>query len=846
LFPFPRRSAARAERLTRLGSRSTFATLILDRLRPRTPTRMPPRKPRRPSASRPGTPAPTPSPPNQRRRSRRTLLIALGALTLLAVGAAAFLWLRQRSGTAAAPAPGAVDAPAARFVGSAACAGCHADAFEAWRGSQHDRAMQEAMPATVLGDFSGGSFVQDGTTTTFLRRDSLFLVRTEGADGEVGEFEVRYTFGVDPLQQYLIELEGGRVQPLTVAWDSRPRDQGGQRWMSLYPGERIEHGDELHWTGRQQNWNFMCADCHSTDVRKNYEPARDAFATLWSEIDVGCEACHGPGSRHLEWASAGAEGDPEAEDDGSLGLTARLDEREGVRWSVDPTTGLPRRSAARTTQREISVCAQCHSRRAQVAEGYVAGAPLLDHYLPSLLMPGLYHPDGQQRDEVYIHASFLQSRMFAAGVTCADCHDPHTQKLRAEGNAVCAQCHTPARYDAPAHHFHEQEGEGGQCVACHMPETTYMQIDPRRDHSLRVPRPDRSVSLGVPNACTQCHTDRDASWAAAAVRRWYGRDAGGFQTFAETFAAHERGEPGAPDSLAAIARDRNQPAIVRASALARLADRPTMVAMEAARVGLFDADPLARRAALGILEALPPADRVALAAPLLSDSSRIVRLQAAWMLAPSAGNLPLAASRAAFTRASNEFIASQRYLADRPENRVTLGTWFAQLGRVAEAETEYRAAIRLRRAEVAAYVNLADLLRGRGREAEAESLLREGLEAVPGDPSLHHALGLSLARSGRLDEAREMLRRAAELGQGEPRFAYAYAVALHSGGDVAAAIETLEAALEEHPNDYDLLFALAAFHRDAGRRSVAAEYAARLRAAHPYDGAAVQLHESLR
>jgi predicted CXXCH cytochrome family protein len=807
---------------------------------------MPRRKPRRPSAPRRGNPVPSPSPAGASRSSRRTLLIALGALALVALGAAAFLWLRQRNGTVAAPDPGGVVAPTARFVGTASCAGCHGDAHEAWRGSQHDRAMQEATPATVLGDFSGGSFTQEGTTTTFLRRDSLYLVRTVGPGGEVGEFRVRYTFGVDPLQQYLIELEGGRVQPLTVAWDSRPRDQGGQRWMTLYPGERIEHADELHWTGRQQNWNFMCADCHSTDLRKNYDPVRDAFTTSWSEIDVGCEACHGPGSRHLEWASARAEGDREEDDDGSLGLTARLNEREGVRWSVDAATGLPRRSAERATQREISVCAQCHSRRAQVAEGYVAGAPLLDHYLPSLLMPGLYHPDGQQRDEVYTHASFLQSRMFAAGVTCADCHDPHTQKLRAEGNAVCAQCHTPARYDAAAHHFHEREGEGGQCVACHMPETTYMQIDPRRDHSLRVPRPDRSVSLGVPNACTQCHTDRDAAWAASALRGWYGRDAGGFQTFAEAFAAHERGEPGAPDSLAALAGDRDQPAIVRASALARLADRPTMVAMEAARAGLFDSDPLARRAALGILEALPPAERVALAAPLLADSSRVVRLQAAWMLAPSAGNLPLATSRAAFTRASNEFIASQRYLADRPENRVTLGTYFAQLGRLTEAETEYRAAIRMRPAEVAAYVNLADLLRGRGREVDAESLLREGLAAVPGDASLHHALGLSLARSGELDEAREMLRRAAELGPGEPRFAYAYAVALHSGGDVATAIATLEEALEEHPEDYDLLFALAAFHRDAGRRSVASAYAARLRAAYPYDGAAVQLDQSLR
>jgi predicted CXXCH cytochrome family protein len=766
-------------------------------------------------------------------------------VTIVALASAAILWLVRDDSPLPSGAAGDPPAPRASFVGSAACASCHTDAYGAWESSQHARAMQEATPTTVLGDFSGANFTADGVSTTFLQRGDSFLVHTEGPDGTPGEFRVRYTFGVHPLQQYLIELDGGRIQPLTVAWDARAPGEGGQRWMTLYPGDRIEHNDELHWTGRQQNWNFMCADCHSTDVQKNYDPTADTFRTSWSEITVGCEGCHGPASNHLEWAS---DYDPTAGPPlpDALGLTVVLSERSGVSWSPDPATGVPTRSAPRATEREIGVCAQCHSRRAQVSEGYVAGDPLLDHYLPSLLMPGLYHPDGQQLDEVYTHGSFLQSRMFAAGVTCSDCHDPHTQQLRAPGNGVCGQCHTPARYDTPAHHFHEVGGESAECAACHMPATTYMRIDPRRDHSLRIPRPDRSVELNVPNACNQCHTERTPQWAAGAVRQWYGDSRGGFQTFAEAFAAQERGELWAVDSLASIARDVAQPSIVRASALARLGDRPTAVGLEAARVGLFDSDPLARRAALGILEALPPAERIPLVVPHLSDSSRVVRLQAAWMLAPVAAQLPLASARAAFASASNEFIASQRYLADRPENRVTLGSYFAQLGRLGEAEVEYRAALRLRPGEIAAYVNLADLLRARGNEPEAERLLRSGLTIAPQDPSLHHALGLSLARAGQLEEARAMLGRAAELGPDQPRFVYAYAVALHSGGDVAAAIGMLEAALERHASDYDILFALAAFHRDAGRRQVAREYADRLRTAHPYDAAAAQLYESLR
>ena len=793
---------------------------------------MPRRKPRKP----------TPTPPRPRRPGPTTYLaVATVAAVLLA---AALLWSR-RAGTESAS-PAAPPPPAASFVGSAACASCHAEAFAGWRRSQHARAMQEATPATVLGDFSGVTFTADGVATTFLRRDSLFLVRTVGPVGEEGEFRVRYTFGVHPLQQYLIELEDGRVQPLTVAWDAREAALGGQRWMTLYPGQRIEHTDELHWSGRQQNWNFMCADCHSTNVRKNFDREADAFSTAWSEIHVGCEACHGPGSRHLDWAREPRGENPSDGDGGAeRGLSVALDERAGVIWTVGED-GVPRRGEPRATEREVTVCAQCHSRRAQIGEGYLAGNALTDHYLPSLLVPGLYHADGQQRDEVYTWGSFLQSRMFAAGVTCADCHDPHTQDLRAPGNALCGQCHTPARYDTAAHHFHPAGGEAAQCVSCHMPATTYMRIDPRRDHSLRIPRPDRSMALGVPNACNGCHTERSAAWAAAAVRGWYGNPRPGFQTFAEAFAAHEAGAAGADTELRAIAGDASQPSLVRASALARLADRPTLVAFEAARVGIFDSDPLARRAALQIVEALPPAERVNLAAPLLADPSRAVRIHAAWVLAPVASTLPTTGARAALTRASNEFIASQRYLADRPENRVTLGAFFAQLGRSGEAEAEYRAALRMRPSEVSAYVNLADLYRARGDEPGAERLLREGLRAVSDEPNLHHALGLSLARSGRVEEARASLARAAELAPEQPRFAYAHAVALHSSGSVDAAVEVLEAALRRHPADYDLLFALATFHRDAGRRDAARAAARRLREAHPGDPTAERLHRSLQ
>jgi predicted CXXCH cytochrome family protein len=342
------------------------------------------------------------------------------------------------------------------------------------------------------------------------RATGKFFVNTDGPDGKLRDYEIKYTFGVYPLQQYLVEFPDGRLQALSIAWDSRPKKDGGQRWFHLYPNERVTYDDELHWTRPSQNWNFMCADCHSTDVRKNYDPATDKFQTRWAEISVGCEACHGPGSHHLEWAATQSPPLPKGEEANRTdrGLSARLDERRGITWSVNPASGNAVRSEPRAAEREIEVCAQCHARRGQIAEGYRAGKPLLDYYHPALLTPPLYHSDGQQRGEVYNWGSFLQSKMYASGVTCSDCHNPHSGKLRAEGNTLCATCHLPSKYGTGAHHHHKPASAGASCVSCHMPTTTYMMVDPRHDHSLRVPRPDLSVKFGTPNACNGCHTGR--------------------------------------------------------------------------------------------------------------------------------------------------------------------------------------------------------------------------------------------------------------------------------------------------------------------------------------------------
>lgn len=657
----------------------------------------------------------------------------------------------------------------AGFIGSPRCASCHASEYAAWRGSQHAVAMQPATDSTVLGDFANASCTEDGRVSRFFRRDGRFVVNTVGGDGESHDYEVLFTFGVYPLQQYLVAFPGGRLQPLTVSWDARPAEQGGQRWFALDVVAPLGPDDDMHWSGRGMNWNYMCADCHATTVRKNYVAAADSFDTKYSESGVGCEGCHGPGARHAEWGRLPrwvrrlAWRDPR--------LAARLDERRGVTWSIDSASGNARRSEPRRSDRELEVCAQCHARRVHVAEGYTAGAPLMDYYDPLVLVPGLYYADGQQEDEVYDHASFLQSRMHAFGVTCADCHDPHTQKLRRPGNQVCAQCHRAAKYDTGDHYVHARGGKGSECAACHMPVTTYLEIDGRHDHSIRVPRPDRSAALGVPNACAGCHQGRGAEWAAAWVRRMAGRNAVGFQRFAESFALDARGGTDAMDSLTAIARDRTQPAVVRASALARLARYSGAAVREAAAAGAGDPDPLVRRWALEALEGIPARERISIAAPLLSDSRRAVRLAATWRLAPVADSLPTAELRAAFARASDEFVSSQRYNADRAEHRVTLGAFLLVRGDTAAAADEFRTAARQWPRNVPAILNLAGVLALQGREAEGERLIREALVRLPGEAELHHELGRSLARQGKWREALGAVRQAVRLVPGDARYA---------------------------------------------------------------------------
>jgi predicted CXXCH cytochrome family protein len=763
------------------------------------------------------------------RSTRKRKWLLAGAGIVLLAGAAATVTWRVR--VPASPPPENAVRAAAEFVGSPTCAGCHANEAKAWRGSHHELAMQEASAAAVLGDFGNAKFKRYGVESTFFRRDGKFMVRTDGPDGKLADFEVSRTFGVWPLQQYLIAFPGGRYQALGIAWDARAKSEGGQRWFHVYPNEKIDHRDPLHWTGLYQNWNLECAACHSTNLRKGYDAASNTYRTTFSEINVACEACHGPGSRHAEWAKQAKRSYGPQDEKGLAALKTRWKEA----WKFPAADAKHAERDSPVDASAMNACAACHARRSTIREGVTPGAPLEDTHRLALLTPPNYYADGQQREEVYVWGSFLQTEMYQKGVTCMDCHEPHALKLRAEGNALCTRCHNAALVDSEKHHFHKTGSKGAQCVECHMPAQKYMVIDERRDHAIRVPRPDLSPSLGSPNACTQCHADRKADWAAAAMDKWYGkawRDRPQYGTRLHAVAAH--GAKALP-SLLALADDPAAPSVVRASAATLAQPYVSSGNLPVLHNLLVNVDPTIRVAALGVLERFEPGVRVQAAARLLADPVRGVRVEAARILADVPDDRLSAEQRADHARAIAEYVESLQQDSDWPAANASLGTLRMRQGRPEEAIAAYQRALALDARFAGAYVNLADAYRQQQQESDGEKTLRQGLALLPRSADLHHALGLLLVRKRDQTGALKELALAVKLAPDSARYSYVYAVGLNSAGRRGEALSVLRAAETRNPYDPGVLSLLVFMNREAGNAKDALSYARKIAEIYPDD-----------
>ena len=712
----------------------------------------------------------------------------------------------------------------AQFTGAQSCIECHKIEYDLWKDSHHDLAMDHATEETVLGDFNDAEFVYDGKTHRFYKRDGKFYVYTDGPDGEMAEFEVLYTFGWTPLQQYLVPFPDGRLQTLALTWHTT-HNEWYHMAEAVYPNEDIDHTNWLHWTNMGQNWNGMCADCHSTNLVKGYDFELNTFNTTWSEIDVSCEACHGPSSFHIDWAMLPDMARPMNTNYGLVVQTSNIDHIQYV-----------------------DQCARCHTRRMALKDYGHEWHNLLDHMVPELVREPMYFADGQILEENYVYGSFVQSKMYMNEVQCNDCHNAHSLKLIKTGNDLCLQCHLAEAYDTYDHHFHKYIGEAGQaltfaddttiydvgegalCINCHMPGRYYMGVDYRRDHSFRVPRPDLSDALNTPNACVQCHRTESNQWAAGYLRQWYGISIK--PHYGTALAAGHQADPGAFDQLVTIVSDDLYPPIIRATALSILGEFYTDQSIEVLQRSLKDPESMIRHSAA---RNIPVRSQEVIndLIPLLNDHVKAVRMEAAVRLSFLPDNMIPRKHLRALGEALEEYRSAMEYTGDFAASRHNLGNWYFNQGDLAEAEKNFLAAIEIDDQFYPAQSNLAILYNQQGRNDQAELLIRNILKANPDNGEMHYSLGLLLVEQKKFNEAARELERAAVLLPGRSRIWYNLGLLQNQLGNRNQAERALLQAYALDVENFDFIYALVDFYLNGNELVKAREFADILKTKYP-------------
>ena len=690
--------------------------------------------------------------------------------------------------------------PDAKFLGDDACKKCHLDEYKAWEGSHHDKAMQTATRETILAAFNGEKFTSQGITSRFYSKGKDFFVNTEGPDGKYHDYQIIYTFGLTPLQQYIVKFPNGRYQCLRTAWDTEKN-----KWFDLYPDFKVVHSEWLHWSRGGLNWNTMCADCHSTNVRKNYNAGTNGYDTKFALINVSCEACHGPGKQHVDKATQLGE---EYKVSGSMQMTANTQPNELV-----------------------DQCARCHMRREQISEFFNFEGTMLDHYFPQLITERLYHIDGQILDEDYVYGSFVQSKMYQNNVTCTDCHNPHSLDLKFEGNTLCAQCHIPDKYDTPKHHFHQVGSESGQCINCHMTGRFYMGNDFRRDHSFRIPRPDLSLKYGTPNACIQCHEDKDDEWAWQAFKERHGTP--DYQHFSELLAPGLSGNPDGKESLITLMNDTLQPEIAWGSAVRGFQYYMNSDDIANLMTYLNDSSPMVRAATLDVLGEIDNTDYATFLMPLLKDEKRSVRVKAFYALGALNEHQIPDSYKDAFERTKMEFFTYLKATSEFAGGKAKEANYHLKKGNLSLAIKNYEDALEIDNLNNIVRTSLANLYYRNRQLNEAETTFKTIIEQEPEYGPTYYSLALLLAETGRNQEAIQQLEKAIVYMPENLRIYYNLSLLYDSINEPEKAKKIILIGLKIAPTNEELLYTLAYFYSKYGEIERAKEIGAQLVQMHP-------------
>jgi tetratricopeptide (TPR) repeat protein len=665
--------------------------------------------------------------------------------------------------------------PDSHFLGDNKCKECHKEQFKEWEGSHHDKAMQLADSTSILGNFNDEKFTSQGVTSHFYKKEGGFYVNTEGPDGNNHDYKIVYTFGFTPLQQYIVKFPDGRFQCLRTAWDSVKN-----KWFDLYPDFKVVHSEWLHWSRGGLNWNTMCSDCHSTNVRKNYDLKTNTFDTKYAIINVNCEACHGPGKQHVEDVK-----------------------RLGNKYTP---TGTMQMTLKTTPKELVDQCARCHMRREQFSEAFNFEGTMLDHYYPQLIEEPIYYPDGQILDEDYVYGSFVQSKMYKNNVACNNCHNSHSLKLKFEGNALCAQCHLPEKFNTPKHHFHEMGTDGAKCINCHMPGKYYMGNDFRRDHSFRVPRPDLSLKYGTPNACAGCHKDRDDKWAWEGFQKLFG--AVDSIHFSEKLIPGILGQPNANLGLLDLINDKTQAEMVRASAVKALSHYNVENLKEYVS-WLNDESPLVRGATVDVLSEINNPDYVNSFLPLLNDPKRSVRIKAFYGLSSLGESQVPEKYKEVYQKVKKEFFTHLNTNSDFVGGRIKRANYYLKKGDLQKGIEGYESALKLDNINNQARLTLAGLYYNAQNYPKAEEAFKTVIKQEPEYGPTYYSLALLYAELGNSDEAIELLNTAVKKMPENIRVYYNLSLLYDTKQDQKNAEKTLVKGLKIDGNNESLLYALA-------------------------------------
>ena len=669
----------------------------------------------------------------------------------------------------------AKEIPDSHFLGDQKCKTCHQKEFEEWQGSDHDRAMEVADRTTILANFDGEKFTSQGVTSHFYQKDNGFYVNTEGPDGQYHDYKIEYTFGVTPLQQYIVKFPDGHYQCLRTAWDTLEN-----KWFDLYPDFKVVHSEWLHWSRGGLNWNTMCSDCHSTNVRKNYDETTHSYDTKFAIINVNCEACHGPGKQHVEEADR-------------LGSHYKTSGSMRMTWDTAPKD-------------LVDQCARCHMRREQFSASYNFEGTMLDHYFPQLIVENIYYPDGQILDEDYVYGSFVQSKMYQNDVSCNNCHNSHSLKLRFEGNRLCAQCHSSEEYDTPKHHFHQANTDGAQCINCHMTGRYYMGNDFRRDHSFRIPRPDQSLKYGTPNACTGCHTDKSDSWAWEAFQNLFGQVDS--IHFSDKLAPGILGEPHAHVGLTQLVQDKSQPEIIRASAVRALSQYREPDLIEKYLALLNDDSPMVRGTTLDVLSEINNVDYVSYFLPLLNDGKRTVRIKAFYALAGITELQIPEPYKDSYQHVKKEFDTYLKGNLDFVGGQVKRANFYLKQGDIHQAIEGYEKALQMDFLNNQVRLDLANLYYNNNDYQKSEDAYKTVISQEPEYGPAYYSLALLYAEMERTDEAIEQMQKATDLMPDNLRAYYNLSLLYDKKHEAAKAEDILLKGLKIDSNNENLLYAL--------------------------------------